>query len=63
MNFVTFYWYVNEYYTMYLEALKYPWAFKGVMLWQAQSINPRDLFCQFLHKKALIDEKACSIGL
>jgi hypothetical protein len=48
---------------MYAEALKYPWTFKGVMLWQAWSINPRDLSCQFLCKKALIDEKACSIGL
>jgi hypothetical protein len=48
---------------MYPEALKYLWAFKGVMLWQAQSINLRDLSCQFLCKKALIDEKACSIGL
>jgi hypothetical protein len=48
---------------MYPEALKYPWVFKGVMLWQAQSINPRDLSCQFLRKKALIDEKASSIGL
>ena len=50
-------------YTMYLNALKYPTAFAGVILWQAQSIMPSDLSCQFCHRKALINGKPCSFRL
>ena len=39
-------------YTMYPDALKYPAAFAGVILWQARSINPSDLSCQFHRRKA-----------